>query len=189
MASVPPTAESAVTLAEARAHLNQSEQQSDGDKAELERFISAASASAERWTHRVLAPRDVVEVHDVGRDPVVFLRSRPVISLGAVTIDKSRPSETVAADAELRPDTGELRVPRAAGRQITVSFRAGMDPVPDQYRVGVLMIVAHLWRTQRRPLGQQSRFGGQNADDESVMVAGFAVPRAALEMLGPAGVT
>jgi hypothetical protein len=175
----------AVTLDEAMAHLN-APGLGDSDQAELQRFVLAASGAAERWKREVLAPRDVVESHDVPASGVVFLRSYPVLTDTdiEVTVDDGDP--TVETDVDGR--IGRLVALSGAGRRASISFRAGWDPVPEEYRAGVLMIVSHMWRTQRRPLGQQSRFGGGNTDDETQMVGGYAVPRAALELLGPRGV-
>lgn len=175
----------AVTVPEAVAHLNAAGLSED-DQDELGRFVLAASGAAERWKREVIAPRNVVEQHDIPANGVVFLRAYPILASTDVEVTVGTDDPVVVTD--LDPTIGRLVTFTGVGQRASIAFRAGWDPIPEEYRAGVLMIVGHMWRTQRRPLGQQSRFGGGNTDDDTQMIGGYAVPRAALELLGPRGV-
>lgn len=171
----------------ARQHLNLPATAPDpGD--ELQRFLDSAVGAAELWKRRTFTPADFDEEYEIGaRDTTVYLRHRPLMTVTSVNRVGGTP---VDPDGVTVVDhlAGTIRVAGAAGR-VRISYRAGYvpDELPAAYRTGVLMILAHLWRTQRMPAS--GRNGISRADDDTVRVAGWAIPRAAVEMLGPQGVS
>jgi hypothetical protein len=64
---------------------------------------------------------------------------------------------------------------------VLATYQAGYTTVPANIRLGALIIVQHLWETQRGMMGVQ--LGG---DGETYVTGrGFAIPRRAIELLGP----
>jgi hypothetical protein len=85
----------------------------------------------------------------------------------------------------LRVDAGTGLVAVASGPAFTgaldVTYQAGLAIVPEDYRLAGLIIIQHLWETQRGTMGVQ--LGG---DSETYMPGrGFAIPRRAMELLDP----
>lgn len=168
-----------VSLADARAQLNMRPSETDDDD-ELRGFIGAATGAVERALGRVVVRRTIVERHQVGRVSEVLLRRVPVLSLTSVAAaDGSATWDT--ADMLVDEETGLLSVTsgeRLAGA-VDVTYQAGEVAIPEDYRLAGLIIIEHLWETQRGTMGVQ--LGG---DNEAYMPGrGFAVPRRALELL------
>lgn len=61
---------------------------------------------------------------------------------------------------------------------VSVTYTAGLDPVPAAVRLAVLIVTAHLWETQRGS-------GSPLAPDGVTPGVGFAVPNRAQELLAP----
>jgi hypothetical protein len=62
---------------------------------------------------------------------------------------------------------------------VDFTYQAGEVVIPDDYRLAALIIIEHLWETQRGTMGVQ--LGG---DSEGYSPGrGFAIPRRALELL------
>lgn len=69
----------------------------------------------------------------------------------------------------------------------TVTWTAGRDPVPENMRLAVLIVAAHLWETQRNRGARRAVLGdfdsGNPSQDAILLTRGFALPRRALELL------
>jgi len=156
------------------------------DDAELSDILAAAV----EVTEGIVGPlrgRSVTETHRRVASDVVILRHRPVLSLDAVAQRAYAGWEPVGqllADFDVDPDAGLLRL--ASGYpirgDITVTYTAGFDTVPQAVWLATLIIGAHLWETQRgsQPLPLQG-------SDPDVLPsgAGFAIPNRAAELLAP----
>jgi hypothetical protein len=80
-------------------------------------------------------------------------------------------------------ESGEVTVlsgPTFCGR-ILATYVAGESQVPPNVQLAGLIIIQHLWETQRGAMGVQ--LGGDS--DNYVAGRGFAIPRRAIELLGP----
>ncbi|MCQ9178945.1 hypothetical protein KMT30_07845 [Streptomyces sp. IBSBF 2953] len=176
----PAVPDSIVSLAEARPHLNMGPGETSDDD-ELRGFSAAATRAVERQLGRTVVRRTITDrFHLSPGTREVMLRNVPVLSLtSAVSADGA----TTWNVADLRPDgeSGCVTVasgPRLSG-SVDITYQAGMDVIPDDYRLAGKIIIGHLWETQRGAMGVQ--VGG---DNESWMPGrGFAIPRRALELL------
>jgi uncharacterized phiE125 gp8 family phage protein len=129
---------------------------SDDDE-ELETFINAASDALERWCGRTFRRQTVTaETHDGSSSTCgIQLRKAPAISVTSV----SEIGVTLtASDYALRTDSGVLV--RLSGSytegvwpdgilNISVTYVAGYADVPDDVSHACLLLIKHLWRTQR----------------------------------------
>jgi hypothetical protein len=171
-----------VTLDDVKQHLDISRSTAD---AELMDYLEAATTVVEQYIGPVL-PRTYVEKHAGGDRLVLF--HPPVLSLAAV--DRWFPNgfgmtydvTTLMFD----PDTGIVYrnngFPFYWG-PFKVTYTAGLTVVSQNVRLATLIIIAHLWKTQR-PL--PPKIPGTTRPEETAVPAGmsYAVPRRALELLG-----
>ncbi|WP_433382797.1 hypothetical protein [Streptosporangium sp. CA-115845] len=171
-----------VTLAEAKAHLNIPASRT-GDDEEISRFIGALTAPIERHVGIVL-PVTVTERCWGGRRSLL-LAHRPVQSIGSVTLPGGR---TVPGSGyDLDGDAGVLH--RMAGGhlscwergRIAVVYTAGLAAVPAHVRQAALIILGHLWETQRGTMGTARATRDDEVWDPRF---GYSIPRRALELLG-----
>lgn len=173
-----------VTVAEAKAQLNMTDSVSD---AELGLYVSAATGVVERWTGALL-PRTVTDVFDGGR-PVVMLSALPVRSITSVTDS----GDVVPADGyRVSLPSGVLT--RVAGPSpmpflpgvgtVTVEYVAGQAAtaaeLPGRVRLAALIILQHMWETQRPAAAGPF---SQASDDFDPRYA-YSIPRRAQELLG-----
>jgi hypothetical protein len=180
-----------VSLADAKAQLNMDPAVHAFDD-ELRDFIASATGAAEAYKHEVIVRRAVTDelefrgygYYGSGYVQRFRVRSVPVISLtsvaswdGSVTWDVTQ--------MRARP-SGLVRV--MAGPPVTgladVTYLAGYQQIPASYKRGALVILQHLWETQRGPGTAAS---GVIGSEEHWRQPGefFSVPDKAKELLGP----
>ncbi|MFJ5644043.1 hypothetical protein [Streptomyces sp. NPDC093223] len=169
-----------VSLADARAQLNMRPSETADDD-ELRTFIGAATAAVERALGRAVVRRSITERHQVGRTSQVLLRQVPVLSVTSVT---TADGSTSWDPANLRIDSETGLVTVVAGEplagDVDFVFEAGEAIIQENHRLAGLIIIQHLWETQRGTMGVQ--LGGDT--DNWSAGRGFAIPRRALELLG-----
>jgi hypothetical protein len=184
-----------VSLADAKAQLNMDVTVHTFDD-ELRDFIAAATGAAEAYKHEVIVRRAVTDElefcsygyygyrYGYGHGQRFRLRSVPVISLTSVAAwDGSITWDVTQMRA--RP-SGLVRV--MAGPPVTgvadVTYLAGYQQIPASYKRGALVILAHLWETQRGPGTVAS---GVIGTEEHWRQPGefFSVPDKAKELMGP----
>lgn len=175
-----------VSLAEAKAHLNITEDDADP---ELAVFVTAASQVIEDYVGPVVH-RPVTDRLDGGR-PVVLLTARPVAAVVSVTDGGSvlppdaytvgtaagvviRRCGPGAVAAVFTPGPLTVEVAYVAGRAATTAS------VLARYKAAALMIVQHLWETQRPAAAGPFTQGGDDYDPRYA----YSIPRRALELLG-----
>lgn len=172
-----------LTVEAAKKYLNK---ERDTDDDELAEFIATSVELVELVRREAVLPITVSETHLAHETGAVLLDRTPVLEVLAVTGTDGRGPWTVA----------DLTVERLLGRVtsrteqlrglVSVEYRAGRETIPALYRQATKVILAHLWQTQRRPLGGGARFGSTSAaDSENLTLAGWSLPRAAVELLGP----
>lgn len=175
-------------LADAKAQLNIDSDNTDSD-AELAGYVSGVTRVVERYVGAVVN-RTVTEVFDGGRCEVL-LSNIPVASVTQVTDNGT----VLDADAYRVSKAGVLS--RVAGPSRTL-FLPGIQSVEVEYvagqvattaavatdladvRLGGLIILQHMWETQRP--AAQGPFS-QASDDYDPRYA-YSVPRRAQELLG-----
>jgi hypothetical protein len=185
-----------VSLSDAKGQLNMDVTDHRFDD-ELRDFIAAATGAAEQYKHQVIVRRAVTDELDLGSYGYSYsygygyafrqrfrLKSAPVISLTSVT---SWDGTTTWDTTQMRVSpTGLVRV--MGGIPVTglvdVLYTAGLAVIPANYKRGALVILAHLWETQRGPGTAAS---GVIGSEEHWRQPGefFSVPDKAKELLGP----
>lgn len=148
-------------------------------------FIASATEVVERHTRCATYRRTEIEDHRLTCPSAsLILKKSPAISVTSVA----------SVDGSITWDASDLYLSKTSGivasksggwfsGHLEVTYVAGSLIIPMNYADAAMMIVEHLWQTRRGSKGGP-RVGGM---DDTVMVPGmgFAVPRAALELLGP----
>lgn len=171
-----------VSLRDVKAQTNITNTTSDE---ELRPFVAAATRVIERHLKQAVARRTITE--EVAANGLAVLTWNPVVALvsvqsvdGSVTWNVSTLHVTTAGVVTCVSGT------RLTGR-LNVSYIAGMSIIPEDYTSAALIIVQHLWETQRGASGTV-RAGGLG--DTLAMPRsgssgiGYAIPNRALELLG-----
>jgi hypothetical protein len=172
-----------VTLDDAKKQLNITASDTSGD-VELQGFVDAATAAVETQLGQVVDRRTVTEeIAAAGRVTSFLLSSVPVISLTSlVSLDGTQTWSVDPSVAHVDSASGRVTLlsgPPFIGPGIAI-YQAGMTAVRANIRLAALIIIQHLWETQRGTMGVQ--LGGDS--DNYVAGRGFAVPRRAIELLG-----
>ncbi|UNZ20623.1 hypothetical protein [Streptomyces sp. 891-h] len=168
-----------VTLDAAKEQLNIATSDSSQD-VELQRYVDAVTTPVERHLGEVVDQRQLTDELRLSGATSFMLSGTPVISLDAVaTVDGTQ----IWAVADMHVDSASGEVTVLSGPAVTglvaVTYTAGYATVPEDYQLAALIIVQHLWETQRGAMGVS--VGGEG---EPVFGLGFALPRRALELLG-----
>ena len=166
-----------VSLDDVKARLNITNTDSDE---ELRRIMAAATGRAEQQTGRALAQRSLTQTVDMTWKPSISLTvpTPALLSISAVT---EGGSSVAASDYEVSRDGQALRRPdgtKWAGVVAitgTVGVSGGDLAIAQQ---AVLELVAHLWETQRTPMGRNAMAGPTPG-------MGYALPNRVTEMLEP----
>ncbi len=145
------------------------------DDNELERVAMAAEALVLGECRPILIQTVVTDPLDVSWSGVVLLPDRPVDSVLSVT-----DSTGLAVAFTVRPRSGRVFV-RSRG-PVVVTYTAGSATVPADVSEATLIVVLHLWESQRGR-ARRPRFAPSDADLD--LPAGFAFPAAARELLRP----
>ncbi|MFJ2004814.1 hypothetical protein [Streptomyces chartreusis] len=168
-----------VSLARAKKQLNIVASDTSDDE-ELRGFITAAGLAAERQLGTIVARRPFTERCQTDAFGRILLSNVPVLSVtSAVSADGL--TTWNAGDLHPEPDTGLVYA--AAGPSlrgdVDLVYQAGLRIVPEDYQLATLIIIQHLWETQRGSMGVQ--LGGEG--EPWLPGRGFAVPRRAIELL------
>jgi len=174
-----------VSLAEAKAELGWSGE-TDTDEDQLLAMVEAVSAACESYTNRVWRQRTFTEVLDGDGGSALPLGRAPILSVTSVTVNGSA---VAASEYAVKATAGLLlRVSgysagswTAGVGNITVEYVAGTADVPADVRRGVLIALAHNWRSSRG-LGSAT-FGAYG--DGGVGTPAFSVPNASADLWGP----
>ena len=174
-----------ISLAEAKKQLNIAT--STADDEEIRDWIPVATPIIQRHTGKTLIRATKVwRRRDTHWTDTLYVY-RPLISLTSIaSYDGSVTYPVGASDVDVDTDTGCLTSLTSGWRgRLKVTVVAGAAVVPANYAAAARIIVQHLWTTQRGTKGGP-RVGGMQ-DSMGVNMAGFAIPNAALELLGPPG--
>ncbi len=149
------------------------------DDNELERAALAAEALVLGECRPIFSQTVVTEPVDVSPTGLVLLPDHPVNSVTAVIDAVGAPVSFTA-----RPGSGQVLV-RARGAVVvtyTVGSATGSRDVPADVSEAVLIVVRHLWESQR---GRGRRPRSVPAEADLDLPPGFAFPAAARELLRP----
>lgn len=171
-----------VSLADAKAQLNIPAADTSQDD-ELRDFIAGVTGAVEDYKNEVIAPRSFTEELELCRTRRFRVYSAPVLSLtsvqswdGSVTWDVS--------DMRVSP-AGVVRVMSGLPVQglVEVTYQAGWNPIPRNYKRGALVVLQHVWETQRAGgVAGQGVIGREELRIQPGTY--FTVPNKAKEFLG-----
>lgn len=172
-----------VTLEQAKKQLNIAPDNTDDDE-ELQTYIDAAGGAVETHLHEVVVSRQVSERLTLDGSSHFRLWQRPVIELLSLT-NRADNSTFDISGLDVDTDTGLVEVVSgvAPNGRYTATYQAGYATVPTNYQLGAMLILQHLWDTQRGTQGTVPGMAG--ADDNYDPRWSFSIPRRALELLGP----
>lgn len=175
---------SIVTLEQAKRQLN-IDLAYTADDEELQGYVDAVTAVVEDYTGIVIEQRQVTQRIELRGASTFLLAHVPVISLDSLESADGTQTWDVA-DLDVDPDSGRVTVLRGSlprGLFVatsTVGYAA--DSAPLRYVRGALVILQHVWETQRGPgLTPGGVIGEQETYDPR---ASFSIPRRAMEWLG-----
>lgn len=175
-----------ISLPDAKHHLNK-----DGtittDDEELRFFVGAACRMI---TDRMGQVSPATVVHNVTqRGNTIVLPTRPVIAVTTVErlpgLDLLPPVDEVIGVAGwyLDGSEGVLRHSSCFAGRVRVTYRAGRNPLPKNFRLAALELVAHMWRgSKHNQAGGRPALGETDALSASVRT--FAMPYRVMELLG-----
>jgi hypothetical protein len=172
---------SIVTLAAVKVQLNIASTDTSHDL-ELLTYMDATTSAVEIVLGQAVALRTVTEDLELVGRRRFRLWTAPAIALvsvqswdGAIVWD--------IANLRLDQDAGLVRVMAGAAPAglVTAVYTAGLEQVTANIQLAALIIIQHLWETKRGVMGV--RLGGDG--EQFVPGLGFAIPRRAVELLGP----
>ncbi|MFF7966757.1 head-tail connector protein [Streptomyces sp. NPDC007903] len=171
-----------VTLADTKAQLGISADDTRDDT-ELLGYVDAAAAAVEKETGRVVERRTFTDQVLVGRPRrTILLPHVPVAELISLVSVDGYAWDVSAGAAVVDADSGAVTVvtgPPLSGTLVAV-YEAGPAVVAPNDRLAALIIIQHLWQTQRGTMGIQL---GGDSEGGYVPGRGFAIPRRAQELL------
>lgn len=152
---------------------------------ELQPYIDGVTAVIEDYKREVIEPRAVVERLTLSGRSRFRLWSVPVISLTSiVSLDGSQTWDVSGLDVD--GDTGLVEVVTGSppmGR-VKVTYQAGYETVPVNYVRGALVVIQHVWETQRGPGAVTASVVGPEEVHDARFMNMFTFPRKAREWLG-----
>lgn len=177
-----------VSLADAKTHLNIPVSRTSDDE-ELRSFIEATTAVVERFAGAVLRASHT-QTFDGGRDAVVLAHT-PVMAVTSVT-ESGTPVATSGYDLDegsgvMERLSGGFRSRWSAGAaNVTVTYTAGRQIIPAHITRAALIILKHMWETQRAAGGGRPGLGEEVAGPATYVVNpnAYTIPYRALELLG-----
>ena len=160
---------------------------------EVRRFMDAATDLAETYVGQVLGRRTFTnELYDGGTE-FIRIRNPKAISITSVYENGvSVPSSNYVLDYTgqrlYRIGSGTLYATNSYGywtqgmNNIQITYVAGYVNPPMSAKQGVLVIIKHLWETQRGAMNVMGRVLG---GDEMYSTPTYSLPRRAVELLDP----
>jgi hypothetical protein len=170
-----------VSLADAKRALNMDLTDTSNDE-ELRSMIEAITGVVEEIRDETIVRRTFVErIYPHGQRRWL-LKHHPVLTLTSVVREVDvytwAPSDVTITDAAIGEIGAGLYAPWLYG-ELTVTYVVGWSAVPAQYVEAAKIILRHLFSVQRI-----SAFGSRASGDDTTVVAGFAIPNRAIELLG-----
>ncbi|MEU4595275.1 head-tail connector protein [Micromonospora aurantiaca (nom. illeg.)] len=162
----------APTLAELKRQLNRTD---NVDDVELQLYLDAAVEAVENIIGGPIQVRTITETHRANRAGIILPDQQPLRSVLTLSYGGS-----VIATGDYKVDlsAGHLTLGYWGADPYTLVYEAGRDALPASFRLAILIIAQHLWRTQHGS-------GRARTAEDSVMMPGmsFAIPARAAELL------
>jgi hypothetical protein len=182
-----------VTLAEARKQLNYADDDISDDD-EIQAYVDSITAVVEDYKGETIEPATVVDELEIW--PAYWwqfnkfrLWSPPVISLTSIVSWDGATTWNVADMRVANSTSGLVRIMRGqpVSGLVVVTYQAGYSVIPARYKRGALVILQHIWDTQRGVgLGAGGVIGPEELHERGLGGAGASFyPRKAVEILGP----
>ncbi|MGH3097874.1 MAG: hypothetical protein ACRDMV_17975 [Streptosporangiales bacterium] len=170
-----------MTLPDAKAALGIGSDYTDDDD-ELQDYLDGIGTAVEEYKGVVVEQREVSQKIWLRAATSFVLSSVPVISLTSVdTVDGSRSWQPDGFDVDEVSGLVTVLSGSVTGR-VTATYDAGYAEVPANIKRGALVILQHVWETQRGVGSVQSGVvGSEEVYDPRFS---YSVPRKALEWLG-----
>jgi hypothetical protein len=172
-----------ITLDELKRHLDKTKANND---VELGLYIQTSCAMIRERMGEV-GPATAEETVDT-RDSVIVLTHTPVISITSiVTMPDALPvpqANEIALDAgwQLISSAGILRHTAVWPRRVRITYVAGRDPIPANFKLAALELASHLWRsTKLNTEGGRPQLG---EDGQVIPGTTFALPMTVRQLLG-----
>jgi hypothetical protein len=181
-----------VGLAEAKEYLNIPATDTTNDE-ELRSFIDSASDLAESYVGQVLGRRTFTnELYDGGTE-FIRIRNPKALSITSVYENDALVSSSnyvldYTGQRLYRIGSGTLYATNSYGywtagmNNVKITYVAGYVNPPMAAKQGVLVIIKHLWETQRGAMNVMGRVLG---GDELYSTPTYSLPRRAMELLDP----
>ena len=181
-----------VSFDEAKAYLNIPATDTTNDL-ELRNFIDAATDLAETYVGQVLGRRTFTnELYDGGTE-FIRIRNPRAISITSVTENGAAVSSNAyvldyTGQRLYRIGSGTLYATNSYGywtqgmNNVSITYVAGYANPPASAKQGVLVIIKHLWESQRGAINVMSRM---QSGDELYNTPTYSLPRRAMELLDP----
>jgi hypothetical protein len=181
-----------VGLAEAKEYLNIPATDTTVDE-ELRSFIDSASDLAESYVGQVLGRRTFTnELYDGGTE-FIRIRNPKALSITSVYENDALVSSSnyvldYTGQRLYRIGSGTLYATNSYGywtagmNNVKITYVAGYVNPPMAAKQGVLVIIKHLWETQRGAMNVMGRVLG---GDELYSTPTYSLPRRAMELLDP----
>lgn len=193
---MPAVATPIVTVTQAKAQLGITDATFDG---QLTDFVATASQMIVNQIGPVAGSPTVSEWHDGGSPEIVIYEESPIQSVTSVTESMGSVVYTLT---QITLDSGSVTTPfgftvdldagllvrRAAGvaipfadgdKNIHITYVAGYTTTPPDIIQATLLLVQHLWETQRGPLTR-----GRGASDLNAGTS-YSMPNRVMEILSP----
>jgi hypothetical protein len=169
-----------VSLADAKTHLNITSTTHDE---ELRGIISAATVVVEHFVGPI-ARRTYTEIRQAAGWSEVALEHGPILSVTSLNLLSDGTNAHDLTDLDFSNGDGVLRSKTGAALPTSpwkITYVAGRTEIPANIRLAALIIVAHMWRTQRGGAGRVD-FGGDEIGTVTTG-SGYLVPFRALSLL------
>jgi hypothetical protein len=166
---------------------------SSANENEIRRFIDAATDLAETYVGQVLGRRTFTnELYDGGTE-FIRIRNPKVISITSVYENDALVSSSnyvldYTGQRLYRIGSGTLYATNSYGywtagmNNVKITYVAGYVNPPMSAKQGVLVIIKHLWESQRGAMNVMGRVLG---GDELYSTPTYSLPRRAMELLDP----
>lgn len=171
-----------VSLSDAKQHLNKTNTANDD---EIRGFLEAVTEVAEYHCGPVVARAYTHRIRSGGY--ALALPRYPIVSVTSVTSIPDPTTTWLTADLDVDKAAGIVRL--ASGAPFTsgpwdAAYVAGRTVIPANITRGALIVLDHMWETQRGPSTTRRP---PLRDEELVAVPGlsFTVPRRAVELFQP----
>jgi hypothetical protein len=172
-----------VSLADAKNQLNMDPGDHSADD-ELRQYVAGVTGAVENYLHETIVRQQVTDEIEVCQARRFRVWHSPAISLVSVVSWDGTQTWDVTRMRAARSGVVRVMAGPPVHGLVDVTLLAGYQVVPANYRQGALVVLEHVWETQR---GQGTAMSGVIGVEERYRQPGeyFTIPNKAKEWLGP----